>query len=303
MVNDKPLNNKNAAGTLGPPESSDKIETASGMPKSLIDGRVAQWLGADLQMLADNFWYDLPAEIAKISLQGDELALCIGLPFRKPFPSDEEGGWLSNQEDVDRIRIGFVNYLSERPLVRRRLANFFYSEFHTFLIAHTKRFRFGEAIRAKIERSGARRLAGRPNIPIPKRATEDVRRQVGAIYSVVLEIQYKIKSWKKRTHNISENRILERLKAEYDSDKYPWSRYAFQNARTLPAKRAYAAYKDGTLKDHQLTRPGVSEPERWSARDVAAQWTQIWFYRENGEQYDLREIRKLLRQPQKSNHS
>jgi len=299
-MNDRPPTDKDAADTSDSKESLNKM---SSMGNSGIDQQVARWLGANLQMLADNFWYDLPAEIAKISLQGDELALCIGLPFRKPFPSDEEGGWLSSQEDVDRIRIGFVNYLSEQPLVRRRLANLFYSEFHTFLIAHCKRFRFGEAIRAKIERSGARRLAGRPNLPIPKRATEDVRRQVGAIYSVVLQIQDKIKSWKKRTHSISENRILERLKAEYDSDKYPWSQYAFQNTKTLPAKRAYAADKGETPKDDRLTRASIAEPERWSARDVAAQWTQIWFYRENGEQYDLREIRKLLRRPQKSNHS
>jgi hypothetical protein len=261
-------------------------------PKNIIDS-LATSIAADLRLLADNFWYDLPARITNVSFQEDQLVLRMALPFRNPQPSNEPGDWLARQKDIDHINLGFLGFLKEQPLIGRRLANLFYSEFHRFLLRETKRFRLGDAVRTKIEGLGERRLAGRPKLPIPDRARDAVKREVRAIYGAVLEIQDKIKCWKKEAGNITDNQIRDRLKAEYDREHYPWSRYAFQVTRILPAKRAYGSYKK--QENHQLTRPGFDQPERWSASDVAALWAQTWFYREYGELYDLREIRKLLK--------
>ena len=291
-VSDQLSSKEGAADTLESEDSVDTSEHVLTVDKNSVDNHVARSLGASLQLLADSFWYDLSAHIKDVSLQEDELVLRIELPFRNPEPSDAPGDHLARQEDVDHIRFGFVRFLKEQPLIGRRLANLFYSEFHTFLMAQTKRFHFSDAIRAKIERSGERRLAGRPKIPIPKRAREEVKKEVNAIYKEVLKIQKTIKRWRKEAHGISKETIIERLKKDYDRDQYPWSRYAFQNIGTLPGKRAYEASLG--QKTSGFDRPSIAEPERWSASDIAALWTQTWFYREYGERYDLRAIKKLL---------
>lgn len=265
-----------------------------GICNESIENQIARWLQADLKMLADDFWQELPAEVKNVNLQKNALLVRIKLPFRNPLPSKEGGEWLSRQKEIDRIRIAFANFLRENPSITKRLANLFYSEFHTFFMAQTKRFHFSDAIREKIERSTARRLAGRPQIPIPESAKEDVKKAVKAIHKVVLEIQAKVKSWKKRTHNIRNKSILKRLKTEYDREQYPWTRFVFvlQDLTTLPGKRADEfSRRLGIL---HVTRPSVSEPERWSTPDIAAVWAQTWFYREYGQRYDLRAIKKLL---------
>lgn len=290
-MNDQPLDDDEAADSSGSEASWDE---AAGIGNNSIENQIARWLQADLKMLADDFWREWPAEVKNVSLQKNALLVQIKLPFRNPLPSEEGGEWLSSQKDIDRIRIGFADFLRENPSIRKRLANLFYSEFHTFLMAQTKRFHFSDAIREKIERSTARRLAGRPQIPIPERAKEDVKKTVRAIHKVVLEMQTKVKSWKKRAHNISNESILKRLKTEYDREQYPWTRSVFvlQELTTLPGKRAYQ-FSRGLDSPH-VTRPSVAEPERWSTPDIAAVWTQTWFYREYGERYDLRAIKKLL---------
>jgi hypothetical protein len=303
VEDDQSVSNKESAASPVAEKAIHHSKQNSKQDAVTIDSCVSRWLGADLQMLADNFWYNLPAKFTKISIQDDELAICIQLPFRKPSSSPGEGDWLASQEDIERIRIGFVNFLREQPLCRRRLANFFYSEFHTFLKAHTKRFRFSDAIVASIERSGARRLGGRPKIPIPDRAKQAARTQVRAIFGLLPEIQGKIKSWMKKASSTSNDQILERLKDEFDRERYPWIRYVFQGVKTLPAKRAYVSYRTETPKAYRSARAGLGEPERWSAADVAAEWTQLWFYREYGERYDLREIKKLLRDTPRTNKS
>src|SRR5260370_14729924 len=111
------------------------------------------------------------------------------------------------------------------------------------------------------------------------------------------KIQKIIKEGKCKTADITKDMILDRLKGAYPREQFPWSRYAFRNAHTLPAKRSYGRRSDVSKNKDQLTRPSIAEPERWSAPDVAAQWTHEWFYREDGHRYDLRAIRKLLKHP------
>ncbi|HVB58047.1 MAG TPA: hypothetical protein VNE63_16690 [Candidatus Acidoferrales bacterium] len=263
--------NKGVAGTSDSHDSLDEIAISAN--KGIIDNHISRWLAKDLKMLADAFLYESPADIKNISLHEDELLLCIELPFRNPLPSGEEGDRLAKQEDIDAIRIGFVTFLTEQTSVRRRLANFFYSEFRKFLQSHAKHFRFSDAILAEIERSGERRLSGRPSLPIPDRAKEDVKRIVTSIYEVLPDIQRKIKYWKQENGNITQQIILQQLKLAYDREQYPWSRYAFQNTNNtilLPGKRAYRSDRSKHEKDRESGGPGFAEPERWSTPAVAA---------------------------------
>ena len=216
-------------------------------------------------------------------MQEDELTLSIRLPFLSPPPLEEARERLATQKEVEQIRVGFATFLEEQQLVGRRLASHFYSEFYRFLLGYSKIYRFSEDIRKLIKRPGERRLAGRPAIPIPKSRKAAVKQQLAVIYAAVLEIQKKITEWKRKGPKITKDAIRDQLKVEYDQERYPWSRYAFRNVNTLPGKRP-----DGH-------RPGLEEPGRWSVPDIAAKWTQDWFYAEYGSRYDLRAIKDLLK--------
>ena len=263
--------------------------------KQTVDGHIAHSLGKHLQMLTDDFWSHAPARIEKINLRKDELTFSVRLPFLSPPAFGDSGDRLATQDEVDKIRIGFTEFLREGQLTRKRLASFFYHEFYDFLLGHSKTYRFNDDIRKRIGRPGEKRLAGRSALPIPKSRKEAVEEQVQMIRTVVLQIQKDVIAWKRKEPRIAKDAILDRLKLEYDRERFPWSRYAFRSVNTLPGKRTYLRKPGHSKKLDPLTRPSIAEPERWSVDDIAAKWTQDWFYAEHGNRYDLREIRQLLR--------
>jgi len=263
--------------------------------KPKVDGYIARSLGSRLQMLTDDFWSQLPAQIEKINLTEHELTLSVRLPFLSPPPFGDLGDRLATQEEVDQIRAGFADFLREQQSVSRRLAGFFYSEFYDFLLGYSKIYRFNDDIRKLIKRPGERRLAARPSLPIPKSRKVAVREQLQIIYVAVLEMQKNITKWISKKPSITKDAIRDRLKLEYDREQYPWSRFAFRNVNTLPGKRAYGPRPGNSKNMDELSQPSIAEPERWSVPDIAAKWTRDWFFTEHGCRYDLRAIRKLLK--------
>jgi hypothetical protein len=190
-------------------------------------------------------------------LQEDELTLSVRLPFLSPLPSGDSGDRLATQEEVDQIRAGFADFLKERQLVGRRLAGFFYSEFYDFLLGYSRIYRFNDDIRKLIKRPGERRLAGRPSLPIPKSRKVPVRQQLQTIYAAVLEMQKKITEWKRQKPLITRDVIQDRLKGEYDRERYPWSRFAFRNVNTLPGKRSYGRRPGNSKNMDELSQPSL----------------------------------------------
>ena len=261
-----------------PDYESDDVETY----ERDINGDVARSLGRNLQLLTNNFWRHVPASIENIKVGKSAVTVSIRLPFVSPPPSGESGDRTGTQKEVDEIRSGFVEYLREQQPVSRRLASFFYSEFHAFLLGYCKIYRFDKDIRKLIEPPGERRFAGRPALPIPPSQQRTVKKQAKSIYAAVLEMREAITHWKRKKPSVTQNTIRDRLTSQYDCERYPWTRYAFLNV-TLRARRP-----DGT-------QASFAEPEKWSCPDVAAKWTQDWFHGEYGRRYDLREIKKLLR--------
>ena len=215
-----------------PDYESDDVETY----ERDINGDVARSLGRNLHSLTNDFWLDVPAGIENIKLRKSGLTLSVRLPFLSPLPSRDPGDRRATQKEVDEIRSSFVEFLREQQPVSRRLAVFFYSEFHTFLLGYCKIHRFDEDVRKLIKPPGERRLAGRPALPIPMSRKLDVKRQAQTIYAAVLEMRKTIMKWKGRKPSITEDAIRDRLTSEYDCEQHPWSRYAFRNV-TLNAKR------------------------------------------------------------------
>jgi hypothetical protein len=246
-----------------------------------IDDDVARSLGRELQLLTNDFWRDVPASIENIKLRKNGLTLSVRLPFLSPPPSRESGDRPGTQKEVDEIRSGFAEFVRGQQPVRRRLAGFFYSEFHTFLLGYCKIYRFNKDIRKRIKPPGERRLAGRPALPIPPSQKRAVKQQARTIFAAVLEMREAITRWKRKQPSIKQNTIQDRLTSQYDCERYPWTRYAFLSV-TMSAK------------PENQTRASIAEPEKWSCPDIAAQWTQDWFHGEYGHKYDLREIRKLI---------
>lgn len=263
--------------------ATESSELESGTDKELdVNASVARSLQRNLRLLNDEFWAELPASFETIKLRNDGLAVSLRLPFLRPSPSGESGEWLSTQKAVDTIRNEFAAYLREKQSVAKRLATFFYTEFHDFLLGYTRGHRFNPEIVKMIKRPGERRMAGRPHIPIPERRVRGVRRQVRTVFSAVLEMQSKIKTWKRTSPSITEGKIRDRLELEFDCTRYPWTRYAFRDTKTLP------------VKPYHETRVGFDQPNKWSCPDVAVKWTQDWFYYETGHRYDLRHLKRLL---------
>jgi hypothetical protein len=253
-----------------------KKKTDRALSYKKLDHQIAGSLGSALRLLANDFWNGPPARIKSISLEKEDLIL--RLPFLNPLPTGDSGDRLASQQDIDRIRRGFVEFLRERNSAIRNLSNLVYSEFCEYLRLHEFRH-FDVRLRKMIPTPGGEPFTGRPSLPIPDSKKEEVRREVNAIYDVASEISKRIAEWQGRKPNISESAVREKLNAVYSDHRY-W--HLLQNIKALPSKREHHG------------NASIVEPASWSLRDVAVIWTQEWLFDEHGMRYDRREIKRLL---------
>ncbi len=247
------------------------------------DSEIAGSLGRALRLLANDFWSDPPARIKDIKLKKEGLILC--LPFLNPLPTGDSGDRLASQQDIDRIRRGFIEFLRERDPVIRTLTSLFYSEFCEYLRLYEFRH-FDVRLRKMIPTPGGKPFAGRPSLPIPDSKREKVRQEVNAMYNLASEIHERIVEWQRKNSTIDESAVRMKLNAVYREHPH---RHLLRNIKTLPSKREH----DGDAS--------IIEPASWSLRDVAVIWTQEWLFDEHGMRYDRREIKRLLtRKPSQS---
>lgn len=295
-------------------EVDRKEEEHSGVGRNWLAENIARTVELQIRDLLDECTIDAPAKIKKVSFQDRHLQLSIRWPFRLPTPTGGSGDRFHTRKTVNDFRDDFKSYLLEQH-AGARISNVLHADFVRFLLRFLRVYRFTDSVKIQdmrkkgvkresleekiithLGRFGERRLAGKPRVRLSKAHKAQVTREVRQVYSTLIEIQEKIRGWKKRNKRIKESTIEARLRQEYDRERYPWISIFFRTRNVLPPSEFYSNSADGSLsnEDDDLPPPTLCEPDNWSATDLAVLIAQQMTYRRTGNRYPRHQIKNLL---------
>ena len=292
----------------------DKEENDSGWSRNLLAENVARTVEAQIRVILNECTINAPAKIEQVSFQDRHLQLSIRWPFRLPTQTGNSGDWFPTRQAVNSFRKGFKEYLLEQH-AGARISNVLHADFVRFLLRFLRVYRFTDSVKLQDMRKkgvkresleekiiahlggfGERRLAGKPRVRLSKAHKAQVTREVRQVHNTLIEIQEKIRGWKKRSKRIKESTIEARLRQEYDRERYPWISIFFRTKNVLPPSEFYLNSADGSLsnEDDDLPPPTLCKPDNWSATDLAVLVAPQTTYRRTGNRYPLHQIKNLL---------
>ena len=245
-----------------------------------FEERLAPQLRRRRDSVLDECTSEQPARIRSVKFDGKEhfLALDVEWPFWLPLLTGDSGDMFGTEKDIQTLQTGFRKHLLQQK-IGRKLSNMLQKEFEDFLIEHLKIHRFGDKMVVLVKTRAARRLAGRPSLPVNRADDFVVRRTVGSIKATLDKIRPKIKAWMKNNPTWDDDKILKRISSEFSAEMQGWLSVFRRKAQTLPMFDA--------------RKGAISDVRSWRAREVAAQIAHEYLYRKVGLHRSLGELRKI----------
>lgn len=256
-----------------------------------VGGSVFRSVTFKVERIANQCAYRAPAEV-DASIKDDGLKLSIVWPFSLPEPTGDSGDWPGTSKAVEDFAHDFKAYLAEER-IGWELAKFLHSEFCRFLLKQAKAYRYApdrlkddvlERLEGFCNELTGHRFAGRREPHIPAAEFSRLKQEAESILGVVSEMQLRIAEWKKAHEDWDAKTVKDKLREEYDRERYPWMKYFGLCLRKLRPKANW--------KGAQLS---IANPASWSAVDLARLVMKETLYHEYGVQYPASEIMKLVK--------
>jgi hypothetical protein len=268
----------------------------SHLPKDWMDKQVGrsvyQSVTLKIERISSQCVYRAPAEVVG-SFEDENVKLSVVWPFSLPLATGQSGDWPATKGEVERFAHAFKAYLAEEH-IGWELAKFLHVELCRFLLKQAKSYRYApdrlkkDDVLERLERFcnelTGHRFAGRREPHTPAAEFSRLKQEAESILRVVSEMQLRIAEWKKAHGVWDAKTVKDKLREEYDRERYPWMKYFGLCLQKLPRKANW--------KGTQLS---IADPASWSAVDLARLVMKETLYHETGVRYPASEIRKLVK--------
>ena len=287
------------------PESSSGIaqkqriaseEDHYGHTQKSVDRLVARALGRRITDVLDSAFFFSQVEIKTINIKKDNLQLIVNVPFVLPAPSLDGGLWWDGAAAQNALRRDFAQHLRSSKF-KKTFANLFYTELSHFLLERGNIGKYRKEIQTLLRKLPQQELAGRPTHPIGKSVANEIKIVGKTIYLTLQKIQKTVRRWKADDPKIDDTAIQKKLSRSYPLKTYPWMRFLYELIPKLPRKAYFGAKLEATeiLDDDGNPLPArLSEPDRWSTKDIATKIIQAKLSQEKHIKFPLRGIRRVL---------
>jgi hypothetical protein len=288
--------NSKSSGTSAKNQEMDSEEDHYGHTRQSVDKMLARAIKRRFTDVLDSVFFFSNAEIKTITINKDHLQLIVYIPFVLPAPSPEGGLWWDTVAAQIELRRDFAKHLRSSTF-NKTFARLFHTELSHFLLERGNIGRYREEIQKLLRKLPQQELAGRPSRPIGKAVANEIKTEGVKIYQALQNMQMAITGWKDNNPKLDNPAIKKKLSRRYPLKTYPWRPFFYELIPKLPCKPYLPSKIEATKvldEDGHPLPAKLSEPDRWSTKDIATKIMQAKLLQERGIKFPLRGIRQVL---------